>query len=249
MGRDIAIGAAQVMGIRLMDNFDRPYASSSISEFWRRWHISLSSWFRDYVYIPLGGSRVSKWRLYLNLMVTFLISGLWHGANWTFLIWGAINGIYVILETASHDAREKLAGIIGLTRHPALRWAVSVPLTFALTCLAWVFFRARDMKDALYIITHSFSGLGTSSRALVAQAASFVRVDGLSFYVRVALAILSLVALEVIYRAHGHGSPRHLLDGRPALVRWAFYSALVAVIIVFGVYSADRNQEFIYFQF
>src|SRR5579864_3863024 len=106
---DIAIGAARVMGIRLMTNFNKPYRSKSVSEFWKRWHISLSTWFRDYLYISLGGNRVSIPRWYLNLMIVFLVSGLWHGANWTFVIWGALHGFYLIFALATEKPRKRLA--------------------------------------------------------------------------------------------------------------------------------------------
>src|SRR6266550_979853 len=130
----IAIGAAEVMGFKLMRNFNRPYLSRSISEFWSRWHISLSSWFRDYVYIPLGGNRAAMPRWYYNLFVTFLLSGLWHGANWTFVIWGALNGFYLISSLATRTVRERIASMTGLMRYPPVHAVVRVLVTFALTC-------------------------------------------------------------------------------------------------------------------
>src|SRR6185369_6184807 len=117
---DIAIGCAQVMGFDLMKNFDRPYWARSIGEFWHRWHISLSTWFRDYLYIPLGGNRVSKWRWYTNLMVTFLVSGLWHGANWTFVAWGALHGTYLVTSIWTESVRRSFTRAIGLDRLPTL---------------------------------------------------------------------------------------------------------------------------------
>jgi hypothetical protein len=131
----VAIGSAEVMGFRLMRNFDRPYLSKSISEFWSRWHISLSSWFRDYVYIPLGGNRVAKPRWYYNLFITFLLSGLWHGANWTFIIWGTLNGFFLIFSLASRDVRESFNRAIGLVSHPRFHAVLSVLITFTLTCM------------------------------------------------------------------------------------------------------------------
>src|SRR5262249_6230209 len=145
---DIAIGAAEVMGFRLMKNFNRPYASRSVGEFWTRWHISLSTWFRDYLYIPLGGNRVGRARWYCNLFVTFLVSGVWHGANWTFVAWGALNGAYLIASLATTDARSRLGRIVGLSRLPRLHAALQVAVTFALTCFAWIFFRANNIEDA-----------------------------------------------------------------------------------------------------
>ena len=144
---DIAIGASQVMGIRLMTNFKRPYFSKSVAEFWKRWHISLSTWFRDYLYIPLGGNRVKLSRWLFNLLFVFTVSGLWHGARWTFVIWGALNGVYLIAEIA-------FAKVLSLMPHrpwfaTVLRVLnpLRVPLTFGLTCFAWVFFRANTSAD------------------------------------------------------------------------------------------------------
>jgi alginate O-acetyltransferase complex protein AlgI len=144
---DIAIGAARVMGFKLMTNFRSPYFSQSISEFWGRWHISLSTWFRDYLYIPLGGNRVSQGRVYLNLMIVFMVSGLWHGASWNFIIWGFLHGLYLVLAKLRDDH------LPGLT-WPAAPWVriVNVLFTFFLVMVAWVFFRATSVADALYIL-------------------------------------------------------------------------------------------------
>jgi alginate O-acetyltransferase complex protein AlgI len=153
---DIAIGAAQVMGFKLMDNFNRPYYAKSISEFWKRWHISLSTWFRDYLYIPLGGNRVVKWRWYTNLFLTFLISGLWHGANWTFVIWGSIHGFYLMFAIWTKDIVKKIYGFLGLDKGTKRRKIIDVFITFHLVLFAWVFFRANSFNDAIYILTNMF---------------------------------------------------------------------------------------------
>ena len=150
---DIAIGVARLFGLDLGQNFNAPYLSQSCSEFWRRWHISLSSWFRDYVFIPLGGSRVSRLKLYRNIMVTFVLSGLWHGANWRFLIWGGLNGIYVICE----DALQAMAPLKSFLS-PLKDWVfLRVAITFHLICFAWIFFRAKDFSASLDFITRLFS--------------------------------------------------------------------------------------------
>ncbi len=148
---DIALGTARLLGVKLMDNFKSPYFSQSIAEFWSRWHISLSTWFRDYLYIPLGGNRVVKWRWYYNLFITFMISGLWHGANWTFIIWGMLHGTYLVCGYLFRDllarngikleARSK--GIFGLLR---------MSVTFVLVYFAWIFFRAKNLDDAFLVI-------------------------------------------------------------------------------------------------
>ena len=142
---DIAIGSAKLMGIELSRNFRQPYLSGNIREFWRRWHITLSSWLRDYVYIPLGGSRVSKPRHCLNIIITFLASGLWHGANWTFVLWGAIHGAVQVLE-GFRSAK------------PRKKTVFHIFFTFLIVCLAWIFFRADSMRDALFIISNLFNG-------------------------------------------------------------------------------------------
>jgi alginate O-acetyltransferase complex protein AlgI len=145
---DIAIGGARVMGVDLMTNFKRPYLSRSIKEFWARWHISLSTWFRDYLYIPLGGNRVVKWRWYYNLFITFLISGLWHGANWTFVIWGALHGTYLIAEIFIKN-KQFTAEIPFKVKH-----VFRVVVTFAFVLVSWVFFRANSIQDVGYIMTN-----------------------------------------------------------------------------------------------
>jgi D-alanyl-lipoteichoic acid acyltransferase DltB (MBOAT superfamily) len=153
---DIALGSAKVMGFDLMENFRTPYFSKSISEFWRRWHISLSTWFRDYLYIPLGGNRVSEWRRYFNQFFVFMISGLWHGAEWTFVIWGSLHGFYLILAIL----RDKYLPKLSLPKN-TLGNSVNLITTFILVMIAWVFFRAKGTHDALTILkkisTFSFS--------------------------------------------------------------------------------------------
>ncbi|MDR1558431.1 MAG: MBOAT family protein, partial [Clostridiales bacterium] len=141
---DIAVGSAKLLGIELTRNFRQPYLSGSIREFWRRWHITLSSWLRDYIYIPLGGSRVSKPRYYLNVTLTFLASGLWHGANWTFVLWGGLHGVFQIIEGLGKPRKKNI---------------FHIGLTFLLVCLAWIFFRAKNISDALFILTHLLSGV------------------------------------------------------------------------------------------
>ncbi len=155
---DIARGAAQVMGFRLMENFRQPYFSQSVSEFWRRWHISLSTWFKDYVYIPLGGNRVSVTRRHVNLFLTFLISGLWHGANWTYIVWGGLHGLYITLGAVTETPRASIRRYLRLDKMPLLHACLRVATTVALVCFAWIFFRANTLADAHYIVTHMFVG-------------------------------------------------------------------------------------------
>ena len=153
---DIAIGAALIMGYRLMTNFRRPYFAQSIREFWQRWHISLSTWFRDYVYISLGGNRVVKWRWYYNLFITFLVSGLWHGAEWTFVIWGALHGFYMVFAIWTTRLRENANRITGISKYRGLYQFTQILVTFVLVYFAWIFFRANNTQDAFLIIKNSF---------------------------------------------------------------------------------------------
>lgn len=149
---DIAIGAAQVMGFKLMKNFNKPYHSKSISEFWSRWHISLSTWFNDYLYIPLGGSRVKVPRWYFNLFIVFVISGLWHGANWAYIAWGPyLNGFYLVFALITGNVRQKMSSFLGIDKFPEINNTIQLFTTFALITLAWVFFRAHTIRDAAYI--------------------------------------------------------------------------------------------------
>jgi len=244
---DIARGISRIYGIELMKNFETPYFAKSISEFWSRWHISLSTWFRDYVYIPLGGNRVSLARNVFNISVVFLISGLWHGANWTFVIWGALHGMYYLvwrsLEPAAADVRSRIPAIgpvpLRLRTSPAsvpaarpwdyLRDGFLILLTFHLVLLSWVFFRAANLSTAL----------DTLRRIAVDHGPLFwdpILVQGM-------LAILLLLALDLFHRRTGFWDA---LDQFPKWPRLGYSVALLFGIILFGV---DTGTQFIYFQF
>lgn len=232
---DIAIGAAQVLGFKLMENFRTPYYSKSISEFWHRWHISLSTWFRDYMYIPLGGSRCGVERWILAVMVTFAVSGLWHGANWTYVVWGVLNGIYLLAGAATKEWRDRIFGLFGLRRENFIRQGIMLATTFVLTSLGWIIFRARNVGDAWYVITHFAYGWDFHQ----------IRTD--QFLLRqMAVALASLVVLEVGQLWQGRISVPSLLVRLPMAPRWALYAAFVLVVVMFGIY---RNTQFIYFQF
>lgn len=236
----VAIGTAEVMGFRLMTNFDKPYLSRSISEFWSRWHISLSSWFRDYVYIPLGGNRVGKERWYFNLFVTFLLSGLWHGANWTFVIWGGLNGFYLIFSLVSQRARDAFNRATGLARAPALHSVVSTLITFTLIGIAWVFFRAHTLTDALHVLRAAIAV--PTLHQIVPDA---VRAEGISkFEVLYGFLLISgLMTLEVIST---RVSVVKKFRMQPVWVRWPVYYATCMAIWLLGI---STEQAFIYFQF
>jgi alginate O-acetyltransferase complex protein AlgI len=233
---DIAIGAAQVLGFRLMENFRTPYYSLSVSEFWQRWHISLSTWFRDYVYIPLGGNRVSTKRYITNLLVTFGISGLWHGASWTYVWWGLLNGVYLVMGWLTKDLRNRFFRAIGLEEHTFIRKAIMLVSTFLLTCLAWIVFRARDMGDAAYVTTHLTRGW------------DFGSIGTPQFLLRqLPVAVGAIFALEVGQLLWQSKVSVPSIVGRlPLPARWAVYAAFVMLVLMFGIY---RNSQFIYFQF
>ena len=217
----IAIGAARVMGFRLMENFRRPYFACSIGEFWHRWHISLSTWFRDYVYIPLGGNRVGRARQYFNLLVTFVVSGIWHGANWTFICWGTLHGVLLCIEKALGIGRRKYSGVSRLCH-----WAA----TFVLVSLAWVLFRADSLHDAMTVI----KGIFTSPGVPHADMKTFMAL-ALVF----PILIIKEIANEYQWNIHVSGS-RHWI------VRHLYIAAMTALIILFGILGSD---QFIYFQF
>ncbi|MFT2010250.1 MBOAT family O-acyltransferase [Pontibacter sp. 13R65] len=243
---DMAIGAAQVMGFRLMENFRRPYFSTSIREFWSRWHISLSTWFRDYLYIPLGGNRVVRWRWYYNLFITFLVSGLWHGANWTFLVWGALHGLFLILEVAF--APQRKSNYSNKNTSPELKKAFRALGTFALVCLAWIFFRAETITDASYILTHSFTGFADSLQIILGPTSKLQRdylFLGYSGYTYVLswLLLFVLVSVELVQRSR---PIRIRLAAAPLYLRWSVYNLFVVALIILGIFS---DTAFIYFQF
>ncbi|HEX8507540.1 MAG TPA: MBOAT family O-acyltransferase [Hymenobacter sp.] len=240
---DMARGAARVLGFDFNLNFRQPYLSASVPEFWRRWHISLSSWFRDYVYIPLGGSRVAPARAYGNLLAVFLISGLWHGANWTFLVWGGLHGVYLVLSTWAKPVRERLAQLTGLAARPGLRHGVGVAVTFGLVAYAWIFFRANTLSDAMYISQHLLSGWeGLSSRQLGTLMLDFSQ----HYRPELAMAFLAVLAMLVVEYFGRNRSLQAWVVAQPFGVRWASYAGLVLLILYLGVFN---STSFIYFQF
>ncbi|UCC39015.1 MAG: MBOAT family protein [Candidatus Aminicenantes bacterium] len=247
---DIAIGAAEVMGFELMDNFKRPYFSKSISEFWRRWHISLSSWFRDYVYIPLGGNRVKKWRWYYNLIVVFLITGLWHGARWTFVIWGGLHGFYYIFSMWTKQSRGKLSKLFHLNRLPSIDKILKVFITFHLVLLGWIFFRANSLSDAIHIIWSIFKEVGY----IITHLAELGPVEDIIFggkaldfgMYEIIFSLLLILFMESVHLFQRKRRVRLWLSEKPVWFRWSVYCVIVLVILYFGIFG---EKEFIYFQF
>jgi alginate O-acetyltransferase complex protein AlgI len=230
---DIALGLARMMGYELRINFMQPYFSRSVGEFWRRWHISLSTWFRDYVYIPLGGNRVKLSRHYANLMITFVISGLWHGANWTFVVWGFLHGFYLIVAQSTAPLTARLGRF---DRLPRLTAFCKMVVTFSLVTYAWIFFRANTVSDAWFIATHLLP-LGTLNPVLL-------KVGGFSRATTPSL-ILSIAALFVVEWWIAHPSTIPRIWARP-VVRALAYNACLYAIVFFGFFG---HRDFIYFQF
>lgn len=240
---DIAIGSARILGFELMENFKKPYFSSSISEFWSRWHISLSTWFRDYVYIPLGGNRVSGIRWMANIMITFTVSGLWHGANWTFVVWGALNGLYLILGRQTLEIRDRL--FRWLPQH--LRKPQKILFTFFLTFIAWIFFRAASIGDAWYVLTHLLDNPGyllLLPSDLFTQR-SFILKMGLDGY-EMWVAIVTLILFHIVEWFHRRKRIFEWTSGWTKWGRWSFYQMILFAVVMFGV---TDQQAFIYFQF
>ncbi|MGC6464513.1 MAG: MBOAT family O-acyltransferase [Akkermansiaceae bacterium] len=232
---EIARGCGKVFGVELMVNFRTPYFSTSIKEFWQRWHISLSTWFRDYVYFPLGGNRVALPRVLMNIMIVFAISGVWHGANWTFLIWGLLHGSALVLLLVSAGLRGRIFERIGLPEQSWIRKGLGLGATFSFVLVTWVFFRAESLGDAMTV----FSKFGQIFPIEVGGgqiAAGLSRGTFLFLFVGVMLVTLLEVRDHVL---------KIFASPRP-LVRWSFYLMLGILIITAGHY---QPSEFVYFQF
>lgn len=232
---DIAIGAAQVMGFNLMDNFKRPYFSKSISEFWKRWHISLSTWFRDYVYISLGGNRTTKLRWYINLFIVFLVSGLWHGANWTFVIWGALHGTYLILGILLAPIRKQITDWLKIT-NTWIHKAIQMIVTFILVNIGWVFFRANTVQEAFYILKNMF---------IISLNFNGINLGGIGINGLI-LAFGSITFMELVHIIQEHVGMRTFLNTKHIIIRWSIYTVIICSILIFGTFN---GTEFIYFQF
>lgn len=241
----IAMGAAMFLGIRLMENFNAPYLSTSVGEFWRNWHISLTSWFKDYLYIPMGGSRKGTWRKYLNKLTVFLVSGLWHGAQFTYVAWGGLNGIYQIVGEATKPVRDKAVSALKLHRNSTGHRIMQAAVTFALVDFSWIFFRARSIQDAFSII-HS----------MIAVKNPWVIIDG-SFYscgldeknFRLLTACILLLLIADIFKRRGI-QLRKVILRQDYWFRWIFIAVSVCAVVLFGKYGERLDSAaFIYFQF
>ncbi|MFW5959658.1 MAG: MBOAT family O-acyltransferase [Chitinivibrionales bacterium] len=215
---DIAIGTAKILGFNTMRNFNRPYSASSVSNFWRRWHISLSSWFRDYLYIPLGGNRVSIPRWMINILIVFSVSGLWHGAGWSFIVWGCLHGLFLIGERSLTKPLSHVTNLLNLDKAPKFLKYARVIITFHLVTFAWIFFRAQNIDDAFYITTHLFDGLGFSTLNLLPY--NELLLSG--------FLIIILLAAQFIRR---NKSGMRWLLSRPLWFRWGVYAGMVLSVI------------------
>lgn len=239
---DIAIGCAQVLGFKLMRNFDKPYFSTTLQGYWRRWHVSLSSWFSDYVYIPLGGSRRGPVRTYINLLITFLVSGLWHGADWTFVLWGLINGIYVCISRAFKPVRTRLEDRYNLKTNPVYTSVCSL-VVFLLICFGYIFFRANTFADAGYITANLFSDINM----WFAPGYLTQQLDQITFFAKNGIALVGCIVILLLGDIwEGKGELNLKIAALPAVARWAVYYGLVMLILCLGNFG---KSPFVYFDF
>jgi alginate O-acetyltransferase complex protein AlgI len=232
---DIALGTARLFGIDLLRNFAFPYFSRDIAEFWRRWHISLSTWFRDYLYIPLGGSKGGMWMKVRNTFIIFLVSGFWHGANWTFIVWGLLNALFIMPAIIFKTNRNNLDIVSQGKLLPTLKELLSMIITFSLTVLAWIFFRSNTIDQAFHYISRLFSN-------------SFFSLPIYKTGV-LSIPILILTVLFIIVEWMGRGQQyaiANLFSQKARVYRWAFYSI---IIFLLGMFMVTEETPFIYFQF
>jgi len=242
----IAVGAARVMGIRLMENFDTPYFARSVKEFWRRWHVSLSSWFRDYLYIPLGGSRCSKLCCYRNIMITFLVSGLWHGASWSFVVWGGLHGAYQVIGDRLRPVKMRIEDRLKIKRDCFSYKLGQVLTTFGLVNVAWVFFRAASLKEAFFILGRIVTGW--NPWVLSDQSLYQLGLDVTEVHI-LAVSLLALFLVDQMKYKTGKTLDLFLRE-QLLWFRWLVLFTLLFGIIIYGIYGpAFSAAAFIYFQF
>ncbi len=233
----IAIGSAKILGFNLMENFKRPYFARNIKEFWSRWHISLSTWFKDYIYIPLGGNRVKISRLYFNLMVVFIISGIWHGANWTFILWGILHGIYMIFNSINtRNIKNKLYSVTNSLKIQKLISFFEIIITFHLVLFGWIFFRSNNLTDAIYIISHIFREINFNF--------SGIRIG--MYWPGLIISFLSILIMEIIHLLQENKKDILKFNPNLNLINYILLIFLIVFILLFGIFD---SSEFIYFQF
>ena len=241
----IAIGAAKVMGINLMENFDSPYMSASVAEFWRRWHISLSSWFKDYLYIPLGGNRKGKIRKYINILIVFGVSGLWHGANYSYVVWGLLNGLFQIIGDLLKCPKDWIYNKLHIAKEKSSYKLMQIITTFCLVDFTWIFFRAKSFKTALQMIKSIFTV--HNYWILFDDSLYKLGLNGKQFRFMV-LSIILLIIVDIV-KWKGY-SIREFIYKQDTWFRWLIYILLILVIVVFGIWGPKFDEsKFIYFQF
>lgn len=241
----IAMGAAGVMGFRLMENFNAPYCAISVPDFWKRWHISLTSWFRDYLYIPLGGNRKGKWRKYLNKLLVFLVSGLWHGAQWSYVVWGGLNGLFIVLSELMLPIKQWLKKMTGWREEAATNKILQAIGTFLLVDFTWIFFRAPGTKDALKIIQSMFSVKNFD--IFFNESLYTLGLDRKNFMVM----IISIIVLLIVDVCHNKKiCIWEWLQKQNLWFRWLIYILLAEAILLFGIWGVGYDKAaFLYFQF
>ena len=241
----IAMGAAEILGIHLMENFNAPYLSKSVAEFWRRWHISLSSWFRDYLYIPLGGNRKGYMRKNVNLLIVFLVSGLWHGADWSFVLWGGINGFYQIIGVLLKPLRDRMVTLLHLNRQSLGHKLAKVVITFLFVDFAWIFFRADNYNDAVAIIDSMINIYNPWILLDESLFACGLNRDNFS----IMLLSIGILLFADICKYRGV-KIREVIVAQDYWVRWLVISFSVCAILLFGIWGTGYDAaSFIYFQF
>jgi D-alanyl-lipoteichoic acid acyltransferase DltB (MBOAT superfamily) len=236
---DIAVGSAKLFGIDLMENFRRPYLATSAAGFWKRWHISLTSWFRDYLYIPLGGNRK---RHLLNILVVFLASGLWHGASLTFILWGFLNGLYQVAGIVTKPYTDRIKAALRIAGTSAVYNGFKRFTTFLLISFAWIFFRADSLEDLQIILTKLFTW---NASFLTNFDIANLGMD----WTELILSFVLVAALLIYEHTQEKTDVVACLWRKPLVSRWAVYLSVIAVIILFGVYGDANGGQFIYFKF
>ena len=240
----IAMGAAQVYGIRLQTNFERPYLAVSVKDFWRRWHISLSSWLRDYVYIPLGGNRKGKLRRYVNLMLTFLVSGIWHGSGMQYIFWGMMQGGYQIAGEVLMPIRKKVRALLKVEENASLLIVWQRICTFVMITASWVIFRSENLRSGLAML-----------KRIITDVTPWVFFDGSLYTCGITKhhfsALILCVVLVMLIELRQEKEPiREMLEKQHVIVRWCIYLGAIALITVLGVYGPGYDAtQFLYGQF
>lgn len=262
----IAIGVGKALGYNIMENFKQPYFAISINDFWKRWHISLTSWFREYLYIPLGGNRKGKYRKYLNIFIVFLVSGIWHGANWTFMVWGMMHGVYQILGDLTKSIRTRFVVLVGMKKDCFSYRLVQRLSTFTFVSIAWVFFRSADFKQAIEILYRAFAGFniaesfGGSNTYFYSWIPSglFLTSNGENWFLKLGLDapdfIIFIFGVFVVFIIdiflYRKKSPAQWINNQNIWFRWLVYLGVMFFILTFGIYGNGYDaSSFIYANF